>query len=372
MATFDFAVVGGGPAGLAAAALLARGGAGVLLVDAARARGPRAGEFIHPSVRSFVHRLALLPERWEEAHLPVHGFVNGWASAISQETDFIFHPNGYALALDRRRFEGQLLEAAVGCRADTRMGWIARAIEPCSDEQWRITLGNGEDVRHCEARYLLLATGRQSFHPRVNFRRRRYDRLAFLAVHIPRVSKDNRPFIECFENGWVYVTPVPSDASVIYVFFDARMGPPCRRTVGSLRQTLACCDRLSTLFSDVSGDRNEDVKWFAGTAHSGLATPTAGKNWCLLGDVAESRDPLSASGMYSALQDASRVSERLLRDDFTTTAREDMDASRQQSFAEYLKMREGYYAAETRWSDLPFWVDKGGSMVEASAIPALG
>lgn len=368
MAAFDFAVIGGGPAGLAAATLLARGGAGVVLVDAARARGPSAGEFIHPSVRSFVHRLAILPQRWEEAHLPVHGFVNGWASATSQETDFIFHPNGYALALDRRCFERQLFEAAVDCRADTRLGWVAQAIELCSDEQWRITLSDGNEVRHCKSRYLLLATGRKSFHPRVNFRRRRFDRLAFLAARVPRVSMDSRPFIECFENGWVYVTPVPGGASLIYVFFDARMGPPCRRNVGSLRTTLACCARLSTLLLDVSGDQNEEVTWFAGTAHSGLANPTAGKNWCLLGDIAESRDPLSASGVFNALQDASRISERLLRDDLTTAIREEMDASRQQSFAEYLKTRESYYAAETRWSGLPFWVAKGGSMIEASAI----
>jgi 2-polyprenyl-6-methoxyphenol hydroxylase-like FAD-dependent oxidoreductase len=364
----DFAVIGGGPAGLAAATLLAGGGARVVLVDAARARRPKAGEFIHPGVRSFVRRLAILPQRWEEAHLPVHGFVNGWASAVPQETDFIFHSNGHALALDRRRFEKQLFEAAVGRGADARLGWVAEAIEPCADQRWRITLTNSGARQDCTARHLLLATGRQAMHPSANFQRRRFDWLAFLAVRVPRATVDNRPFIECFENGWVYVTPVPGDASVIYVFFDARKGPPCRRTIDSLRKALACCPRLSTFLMDRGDDQNEETEWFAGTAHSGLARPTLGRNWSLLGDAAESRDPLSASGLFNALQDAFRVSERLLRDDLTTAAMEEIDALRCRSFAEYLKAREGYYAVETRWRDLPFWATKGAGASEVGAI----
>ena len=49
----------------------------MVLIDAARPGSTKAGEFIHPGVKAFINRLAILPEGWERAHLPVHGFVNG-------------------------------------------------------------------------------------------------------------------------------------------------------------------------------------------------------------------------------------------------------------------------------------------------------
>ena len=299
----------------------------------------RANSFI-AKVKTFINRLAILPERWEEVHLPVHGFVNGWASATPQETDFIWDPNGHALALDRRRFEQQLLEAAVNRGAETRLGWIVEAMEQATDAGWRIALRSKNDVGHCDARYLLLATGRHGVHAISRVQRRKFDRLAFLAAHIPGPVVDRRPFIECFESGWVYVTPVPGDARVIYVFFEARLGPPFRRTLGSLRGTLECCSRLSKLLDKVPDDQGANIEWFAGTAHSGLASKTVGQNWCLLGDLAESRDPLSVSGLFNALRDASRMSAHLLSGGLTAKASEEMDVERARSFADYLETRQ--------------------------------
>jgi flavin-dependent dehydrogenase len=369
-ATFDFAVLGGGPAGLAAAALLAGGGARVVLIDAARPGLTKAGEFIHPGVKAFINRLAILPEDWERAHLPVHGFVNGWASADPQETDFIYNPHGPALALDRRTFERQLLEAAVDRGADARLGWTARDVGRGTGGSWRIALKGNYRVASCDARYLLMAGGRRGACPINTVQRNKFDRLAFVAVSMQGAAVGERPLIECFENGWVYATPVPGNARVIYVFFDARLGLPFRRTLPSMRDALKHCSQASQMLDEVADDRAAKLEWFSGSAHSGLARSTAGPNWCLLGDLAESRDPLTASGLFNALGDASRMAEHLLSEPLTAKAMAELDAERTREFSDYLTTRRSYYAEETRWSGSPFWSRYGGDAERPPEITA--
>ncbi|MER8513711.1 FAD-dependent monooxygenase [Mesorhizobium sp. M1060] len=359
-ATFDFAVVGGGPAGLAASTLLAAGGARVLLIDAARTAAFKAGEFIHPKVKAFINRLAVLQEGWEASHLPIHGLVNSWASVTPRETDFIFNPNGPALALDRQLFERQLLDTASSRGVETRLGWTAKGMEMANNLSWRVELSAANDLAYCDARYLLLATGRRSAPSISNVQRRKFDRLAFLAAHIIGPVVDCRPIIECFENGWVYMTPLPGDARVVYVFFDPRLGLPCHRTLESLRSALKSCSRLSTLLDEISCKEDAKIEWFSGAASSHLANRTAGQNWCFLGDLAESRDPLSTSGLFNALRDASRMAAHLLSGQMTGKACEEMHLERVQSFADYLKTRHSYYEEETRWNGFPFWSGKGG------------
>jgi flavin-dependent dehydrogenase len=358
-ATFDFAVVGGGPAGLTAAALLAGGGARVVLIDAARPGSTKAGEFIHPGVKAFINRLAILPQGWERAHLPVHGFVNGWASADPQQTDFIYNPHGPALALDRRTFERQLLEAAIDRGAAARLGWTARDIGRGTGGSWRIALKGKDGVASCDAGYLLMAGGRLGACPISTVRRNKFDRLAFLAVSMQGAAVGERPLIECFENGWVYVTPVPGNARVIYVFFDARLGLPFRRTLPSMRDALKHCSQVSQMLDKVADDQGAKFEWFSGSAHSGLASRTAGPDWCLLGDLAESRDPLAASGLFNALGGASRMAAHLLSGRLTAEAMAELDAERTRAFSDYLTTRRNYYAKETRWSGLPFWSSYG-------------
>ena len=126
--------------------------------------------------------------------------------------------------------------------------------------------------------------------------RTKFDRLAFVAVSMQGAAVGERPLIECFENGWVYVTPVPGNARVIYVFFDARLGLPFRRTLPSMRDALRHCSQASQMLDQVADDRAAKFEWFSGSAHSGSASRTAGPDWCLLGDLAKLRDPLAASG----------------------------------------------------------------------------
>lgn len=91
----------------------------------------------------------------------------------------------------------------------------------------------------------------------------------------------------------------------------------------------------------------------AGSAR--LARP-AGDGWIAAGDAAISYDPLSSHGILNALHTGTEAGHAV-------AAALDGDASAIPGYAEhvdavyatYLHHLHAYYAAETRWSDHPFW-----------------
>lgn len=359
---YDFAVIGGGPAGRTISALLAAGGARVLLIDAARPGNQKAGEFIDPKVKDFISKLGILRDDWQAPHLPVPGFINGWGPSQTQERDYIFDPHGRALVLDRHEFEAQLLEAALSRGVEMRAGWTVRHALQTSGERWRIVFKAQNMVDQIDARYLVMAMGRHANSPIGSVKRTKFDRLTFAAAFIRKPILDRRPSIECFEAGWAYASPLSESACVIYIFFDAQLGSPIQRTSASLRYAVRDCERLSSILDNILEDPDVLIEWCAGPAHSSLASQVFGERWCLIGDFAQSRDPLAAAGLYGALRDASLMTSHLLAGGPTAEVCEAIELERLRSFADYLQSRHQFYAEETRWPDHPFWSGKGGSL----------
>ncbi|CAN7769648.1 FAD-dependent monooxygenase [Rhizobium leguminosarum] len=359
---YDFAVIGGGPAGRTASALLAGGGARVLLIDAARPVNQKQGEFIDPKVKGFISKLGLLRNDWQAPHLHVPGFINGWGPSKPQERDFIFDPYGSALALDRHKFETQLLEAALSRGVEMRAGWTVRRAHHTPGQGWRIFMKAKDIADEIDAHYLIMGMGRHANPPIGSVKCTKFDRLAFVAAFIHKPILDRRPSIECFEAGWAYASPLSESACVVYIFFDAQLGSPIQRTSASLRYAVRDCERLSSILDSILEDPDVLIEWFAGPAHSSLASQVFGERWCLIGDFAQSRDPLAAAGLYGALRDASLMTSHLLAGGPTAEACEAMELERLRSFAGYLQSRHQFYAEETRWPDHPFWSGKGGSL----------
>lgn len=360
MTRYDAVVVGGGPAGTATSALLAAGGVKVLLLDAGRA-GRKVGEFIHPSVKAFVDRLGILEPDWQAAHLPAHGFVNGWATAERTESDFMFSPHGHGLCLNREIFETQLMGSARHRGVDTRSGTVVTAVDQLPGQRWSVTYRSEGAHWTAESSTLVLATGRGGRSLTSDIERVRFDRLAWLAARIPAALPDLRPIIESFPWGWAYTTPLRGDCSVVYLFFDARLGPPCLRSLTSLQAALALSDRLGAWVTSLAMQQDVPLEWSAGTAHSALARATRMAGRYLVGDLAEARDPLTTSGIHFALQDAARLCAMLLSERSTAEAA-NLAAERERSFNEYLNARRSYYRMEVRWPSSPFWAGEGASV----------
>jgi flavin-dependent dehydrogenase len=159
---FDVIVCGAGPAGSVAAAVLARGGARVLLVD--RARFPRdklCGDTINPGALAVLRRLGL-SARFESSALPIDGMIVTGHDGVRVQCEYGGGARG--LALVRRDLDAALVAGATDAGARLEEGVIVRG--PLLDGDGRVrgiifAGGDGRDVR-VPAPLVVAADGRRS------------------------------------------------------------------------------------------------------------------------------------------------------------------------------------------------------------------
>ena len=149
-------MVGGGPAGAAAALTLAKLGRLVLLVDANRGDDFRVGESAPAALRPLLRDLQVLDRILADHPLPCYGNVSVWGSAEPITTDSIRDPHGHGWHLDRVRFDATLREAA----QETDIALVESGIESyAADESFARFSAGGKAYR---ARVLAAADGAPS------------------------------------------------------------------------------------------------------------------------------------------------------------------------------------------------------------------
>src|ERR1700742_1597555 len=155
--TAEVAVIGGGPAGAAAALTLARSGIAVVLLDAGRARHAVGGA-LPPSVRPVLDRLGLRATVATEGHLRSIGSWSAWGGAEPWGRDFIFNRFGHGWHLDRRPFDALLRQTAQAAGARSATAAIV-ASDALPTGGFRLHLAGGHEMT---ARIVLDATGRSA------------------------------------------------------------------------------------------------------------------------------------------------------------------------------------------------------------------
>jgi 2-polyprenyl-6-methoxyphenol hydroxylase-like FAD-dependent oxidoreductase len=101
----DVAVIGGGPAGAAAAMTLAKLGLRTTLLESRVAPVWKIGETLAPESRQILLALGVWNQFEKGGHLPSVGNCSVWGSDDILFKDFIFNRHGCAFQLDRARFE---------------------------------------------------------------------------------------------------------------------------------------------------------------------------------------------------------------------------------------------------------------------------
>src|SRR6266404_1124292 len=108
----EFLVIGGGPAGSAAALELAKRGREVLVVERSDNRTPRVGETLPSAMNPILARLGLNTEPVPFGQLRCPGTVSIWGSDIPYFNDSLFDPDGDGVHLDRASFDAALVRRA--------------------------------------------------------------------------------------------------------------------------------------------------------------------------------------------------------------------------------------------------------------------
>jgi flavin-dependent dehydrogenase len=320
-------VIGGGPAGCAAAVTLAGSGRSVVLVvDRRSHRTFGVGEGAPPGLDRAVDEVFGHGTFVPTDHHRSLGNRAAWGTGELLATDFMFNPFGTGWHLDRLAFDDSLLAAAEAAGATLRTSLDGGTAE--------------------SAAVVIDASGRRAVHARRRGARRiARDRLVAVLTTYRRAGTDTdvTTTVEAVEAGWWYTCPIPHHRRVVAFLTDGDLlAAELRTSAGFDREA-----RRTTHIAPLLGPTAPAVPLVvaAGTAH---LEPPCGDGWLAAGDAAASFDPLSSQGILTAVL-MGREAARCLDDPCAFAARY------LAIVAHYEAQRRAIYQREERWPAAPFW-----------------
>jgi flavin-dependent dehydrogenase len=350
-------VIGGGPAGLAAALHLSASPGNLSVAVLERGEEPRAkiGETVPPEIRPVLEELGVWEAFVADGHLPGWGTSSCWGSGEIGYNDFLFQPGGSGWHLDRARFEKGLERAAVarGVRV-VRGASLQEARELAGG--WSLAVRTPAGERRFRARMVVDASGRQAaFARRQGAHRLAFDRLVGAYVFCRRAadSENGLSLVEAAPEGWWYSAALPGDRRVACFMTDADL----LRRLGAggeegWRAQAAGARHTARRLLGTAPLGAPQVQ----PASSSVLEPIVGRRWLAVGDAASTFDPLSSRGILKALLSGVKAGDAVRRAlDGDGEALPRYGEGVWNEFERYLEVRERHYATEGRWPGSPFW-----------------
>ncbi|MHB8478634.1 MAG: NAD(P)/FAD-dependent oxidoreductase [Steroidobacteraceae bacterium] len=312
----DVAVIGGGPSGSTAAALLARRGYRVIALEKARHPRFHIGESLLPMNLPIFERLGVLDKvRALGVFKPGADFeadnergynTYAFARAIGASPP-------HAFQVWRQDFDKMLYDHARECGVDAREGQEVVKVEQIGprDTHLEVNTDEGRSYR-VQARYVVDASGRDAFLSAKKKLRRKNAQHQSAAIFGHFRGAERRPgadagniSIYSFEHGWMWMIPLPDGVMSV--------GAVCRpdylkerkgRTVEFLQATLQRSPALWRRLQQAELIGNE-VRVTGNYSYDSMQM--GGPGWVLVGDAFAFLDPVFSSGVYLAMSGAEQA-----------------------------------------------------------------
>jgi flavin-dependent dehydrogenase len=314
----DVAVIGGGPAGSTAAALLARRGYKVIALEKEHHPRFHIGESLLPMNLPVFERLGVLDKvqalgvRKAGADFEADNEC-GYNSFMFARAIGNSPPHAYQVW--RQDFDQMLYQHARACGADAREGEEVRAVEQLGPRHTRLQVrtDGGRDYL-IEARYLIDASGRDAFVSTKRGLRRRNKQHQSAAIFGHFRGAEVRPGCDAgnisiyrFQHGWMWMIPLPDGVMSVGAvcrpeYLKQRSGQPLEFLLATLKRSSALWRRLehATLINNevrVTGNYSYDSRQMGGPG------------WVLIGDAFAFIDPVFSSGVFLAMSSAERAAD---------------------------------------------------------------
>lgn len=357
MATCQVAIIGAGPAGCAAAIALARAGIDdVVVFDAGRSARPQVGESLPPDIRPLFQQLGLWDAFTGQGHARCLGSCSAWGSHTLGYNDFVLNPLGPGWHLDRPAFDHWFAARVRAAGATLHEARLVRAAATTDGHELQVRHGRRHES--WQARFVIDASGTSArFSRLLGARRESLDQLLFVYGFFqrpPNAAENRLGMVESVVDGWWYRASLPR--ARLCIAFACDHATLRRRQLDRWRPWLDALAETRHVARGLEGHvfLRDEMRIMA--APSARLRPAAGTGWLAAGDAADSFDPLLARGIHKAIEDgiaAAVVIARWLRTgmDAALDYRDALAARH----AAYVRMREYFYARETRWPQAPFW-----------------
>lgn len=367
----EVAVIGAGPAGCAAARLLASWGHDVVVL-ARRSGSERAlGESLPPSCVTLLERVGI-------TGLDAAGFLRTtgntvrWGSGEERVERFTSGPNGYQV--DRAQFDAFLAREATAAGADVRIGAGVRAVR--SNGPTTITFEQDGKAAALAARWVLDCTGRTGVVARDGWRHAEQAARTTAIVGVWEREDDwptaepSHTLVESTESGWAWSVPVAGGRRYVTLMVDPTLTPVASRE-GLDAAYLAQLARTRSLGALVAGARRVGPV-FARDASPYRASTYGKPGVLLVGDAGSFVDPLSSFGIKKAVASAwlaSVVVHSVLLDATIAAAALQLFNARERAMYDALRRSSAALARDASGAyPTAFWESRAASVYAAVSV----
>src|SRR5690349_10095422 len=304
---WDIVIAGAGPAGSTAAALLARDGHRVLMLEKERFPRYHIGESLIPGCLRILNALGIRDELDRAGFVVKRGGTFIWGVEGEREWTFSFAEQGgkpdYAYQVERSRFDEILLKHARSSGAEVHEGVAVRSIDVDNGDAVIVT-----DAGVARARYVLDATGQTSILGRKCGGRHFDESLRNVAIwryyrgcgRLPEPRAGDIMIVRRGD-GWFWYIPLEAPEGGL-TSLGVVMSAESYRERGSNAEAIFDQMRAETHELDRFLEHASPASETRITADwSYRSRDVIGDRWILVGDAAGFIDPLLSTGCYLAM-----------------------------------------------------------------------
>ena len=371
--TWDLIVIGGGPAGSTVAAIAARGGMRVLLLEADAHPRVHVGESLLPGIVPILERMGALAEVEAAGFTPKSGTTH-WRWGVTPAWDLWFSDTDlydHAWLVERGRFDEILFAAA------RRAGVVAHEHAAVRELLWEGPRLCGvkwrrrgeEEVHEARAAWTVDASGQAALVARALGLRTTIAGLQHQAswAHFESAGRlpaprEHQALFVAERDHWLWLFPLsPTRASVGVV----RLDPGDEREDEATRgERFMATVRGSELLNGVLGPAERVTPVRTQRDWSYRMDRVAGPGWLLVGDAAGFIDPVLSTGVFLAMHAGFHAAELLLRGQDVAGR---YQRHHQELFEDLLRMVRFYYQQTLSREDY-FWESKRILMCEETEL----
>jgi flavin-dependent dehydrogenase len=309
-------VVGGGPGGSTAAALLARQGLRVTLIEKSHHPRFHIGESLLPMNMPIFERLGVLDQVVAIGRLKLGAdfpAANERGYGVFHFADTLVPGTGFSVHVRREQFDQLLFEHAGACGAETHQDTEVVGIEfAAGGATARLRAADGSESQ-LQADYVIDATGRSTLLGTAFKLKRKLSRHQSAALFAHFSGVERRPgadegniSIYRFPAGWIWMIPLPGDCmsvgAVCYPeYLRERRGSNAEFLLATLKRIPGARERMkgASLIGNLHATGN----------YSYICTRMSGPRWVMVGDAFAFLDPIFSTGVYLAMNSAEQAAE---------------------------------------------------------------